>query len=110
MGKTLTSVGLVLSATTALASSENKASADIVSCDPGIDIVGVATLKERASTEGVKVVDVQLKVKGLRRGSTVYTFTKWVHVRPAALQPGILTPARIPIQALMVIIRFIRVI
>ena len=68
MGKALISAGLILSATTGLASSGMNASADIVSCNPAIDISGEATLKERASTEGVKVVDIKLKVKGLAPG------------------------------------------
>ncbi len=45
-----------------------KASADIISCDPGIDVVGRAYLKERPSREGVKVVDVFMRVKGLSPG------------------------------------------
>lgn len=68
MGKALIGAGLVLSATTALASSGIRASADIVSCDPAIDIVGTAILRERNSEEGVKVIDVKLKVKGLAPG------------------------------------------
>ena len=45
-----------------------QASAMIYSCENPTEAVGMATLKERKSDEGVKLVDIMVKVKGLTEG------------------------------------------
>ncbi len=65
--KIVTCICVTLLATSAQARG-NTASADIVSCKPEVDITGKAYLRERPSTEGVKLVDVRIFVRGLERG------------------------------------------
>ena len=60
-------IGLTVIATTTQAGGVT-ASAYITSCDPGIDVTGKAFLRERRSDEGVKLVDVFMRVKGLSPG------------------------------------------
>ena len=60
-------IGLTVFATTAKARGIT-ASADIVTCDSAVDINGKAFLRERRSDEGVKLVDVFMRVKGLSPG------------------------------------------
>src|SRR5262245_56545968 len=45
-----------------------KAVASITSCDPATSVEGLLVLTERASTEGIKVVDVLLGIRGLAPG------------------------------------------
>lgn len=60
-------MGLLLQATPVEARGI-RASADIISCDPNIDVIGRAFLRERPSREGVKQVDIFMRVKGLSPG------------------------------------------
>ena len=57
-------IGLTVFATTTQAGGVT-ASADIVTCDSRVDVIGKAFLRERRSDEGVKLVDVLMRVKGL---------------------------------------------
>ena len=45
-----------------------RASASIHGCDDGSEIAGRATLTERSSKEGVKLVDVEIEVSGMKPG------------------------------------------
>ena len=65
--KTGLGIGLCALATTTQAGGAT-ASADIVSCDPAVDVTGKVFLKERPSDEGVKIVDIVMHVRGLSAG------------------------------------------
>jgi len=60
-------IGLTVFATTTQAGGVT-ASADIASCDPAVDVTGKAFLRERRSDEGVKLVNVFMRVQGLSPG------------------------------------------
>lgn len=64
---TMLSLPLFSAAVTADSAFSVKAVAEIQSCDDS-DIYGFATLKERATSEGVKQVDVYMQVDGLTLG------------------------------------------
>lgn len=68
------------------------ASADIVSCDPNIDITGKAFLRERPSEEGVKLVDVFIRVKGLAPGKHAVHIHETANCAPCGAAQGHFDP------------------
>ena len=89
--KTSIYVALTVFATTAQARGVT-ASADIVTCNPAVDITGKAFLRERRSDEGVKLVDVFIRVKGLSPGKHAVHIHETANCTPCGSAQGHFDP------------------